>query len=142
MCQTNHTGGRVQGGYCPCSRGETPVSRALLRGILNYLPKRVYARMLSAEYSPLEETSLARRRSSNVGRSSAGKKDGNYGLSRMCTPRVRQRYNFPVNVFPHAKVAYIRTYIIPTYEARTRRKFCNVAPAFSLRVLRSACNAG
>ena len=57
-CVSNRqtAGGRVQGRqktYCPCSRGETPVSRALLRRILNYLPKRVCARM-SAEYS-LEE---------------------------------------------------------------------------------------
>jgi len=37
--------GRVQSRYCPCSRGETPVSRAaaavLHITILNYLPKRV-----------------------------------------------------------------------------------------------------
>lgn len=62
----------------------------------------------------------------------AGKKDGNYGLSRMCTPRVRQRYNFPVNVFPHAKVAHTYTNGAPGGSSPTP------APAASMR-LRSAC---
>jgi len=62
----------------------------------------------------------------------AGKRDGNYGLSRMCTLHVRQRYNFPVNVFPHAKVAHTYTNGAPGGSSATS------ALAASVR-FRSAC---